>query len=117
MKKKQKAKILEMTNLTADEIFDFNFDTLDESEHTEEEDTGLFEYPDTEPAEGRVVKRSFAFLNAAQELSDYIKSLNLTHEQNDKLISLTVKQVEITETEAFWQGFVKGRTFEAREVE
>nr|DAP48741.1 MAG TPA: hypothetical protein [Bacteriophage sp.] len=49
---------------------------------------------------------------ASHELSDYIKSLPLTTEQNNGLVSLMVKLVQESERGAFVQGFKWGMEYE-----
>lgn len=44
------------------------------------------------------------FLDTAKELSDYIKSLPLTLDQNDKLVSMILKHVEVAKNDSFRQG-------------
>lgn len=48
--------------------------------------------------------RSEKFVEAANALSAYIKELDLTAEQNDKLIQLMVEQVLVAEKDAFLYG-------------
>ncbi len=60
---------------------------------------------------GIEIERDEAFQKAARELSDYIWSLPLTAEQNDRLISLTVRQVQVAEKGGFIQGFTFGQDF------
>lgn len=49
-------------------------------------------------------ERSPEFYQTARELSDFIKTLPLTAEQNDRLIGLAVQQVNQAERAAFFQG-------------
>lgn len=44
------------------------------------------------------------YLDTAKELSDYIKSLPLSLDQNDKLISLMHKHNDVARKDAFRQG-------------
>lgn len=44
------------------------------------------------------------YLDSAKELSDYIKSLPLTLDQNDKLVSLIHKHNDVARKDAFRQG-------------
>lgn len=44
------------------------------------------------------------YLDTAKELSEYIESLSLTNEQNDKLIDLMLKHNRVARREAFRQG-------------
>lgn len=60
---------------------------------------------------GIEIERDEAFQKAARELSDYIWSLPLTAEQNDRLVSLIVRQVQVAEKGGFIQGFTFGQDF------
>lgn len=44
------------------------------------------------------------YLDSAKELSDYIKSLPLSVDQNDKLVSLMHKHNDVARKDAFRQG-------------
>lgn len=44
------------------------------------------------------------YLDTAKELSEYIESLSLTNDQNDKLIDLMLKHNRVARREAFRQG-------------
>lgn len=44
------------------------------------------------------------YLDIAKELSDYIKSLPLSLDQNDKLINMILKHVEVARNDSFKQG-------------
>jgi hypothetical protein len=55
-----------------------------------------------------VILRTEEFHESAGELSDRIKDLPLTCEQNDALIRLIVRQINATERCAFLQGFDLG---------
>lgn len=57
------------------------------------------------------IERNEEFHQAAHELSEFIKNLSLTNEQNDKLVALTVKQVQVAEKGGFVQGFIAGKNF------
>lgn len=50
------------------------------------------------------IERGEEFLQAARELSDFIKDLNLPNEQNDKLVKLVVAQTLAAERNAFFEG-------------
>lgn len=55
-----------------------------------------------------------------KELSDFVQSLNLPLEQNDRLVELTLAQMRAIQTEAFSEGFKLGcehAEWEARERE
>lgn len=58
------------------------------------------------------IERTAEMTTAARELSDCIKGLPLTAEQNNTLVSLIVKQVQEAERGAFVQGFKWGREYE-----
>lgn len=58
------------------------------------------------------IERTEQMTAAAHELSDYIKGLPLTTEQNNALVSLMVKQVQEAERGAFVQGFKWGMEYE-----
>ena len=58
------------------------------------------------------IERTEQMIAAAQELSDYIKSLPLTAEQNNALVSLIVKQTQGAEHGAFVEGFKWGVEYE-----
>lgn len=62
-------------------------------------------------AEDYEIERNEEFHRAAHELSEFIKNLSLTNEQNDKLVALTVKQVQAAEKGGFVQGFIAGKNF------
>lgn len=47
----------------------------------------------------------------AQELSDYIRSLPLSAEQNDKLIAMMIEHTENTEMDAFHHGVCMAARF------
>lgn len=57
------------------------------------------------------IERTEEFIKIANELGDFIKSLPLSHEENDDLIRLMVKQVNVAKTSAFTQGFTMGYEF------
>ena len=63
------------------------------------------------------IERTEEFIKIANELGDFIKSLPLSHEENDELIRLMVKQVNVAETSAFIQGFAMGYEFGGLELE
>lgn len=63
------------------------------------------------------IKRTEEFKVAANELSVFLEALPLSHEDNDKLVSLMVKQVNVAETSAFKQGFAMGYEFGKAESE
>lgn len=55
-----------------------------------------------------------------KELSDFVQSLNLPLEQNDRLVELVLAQMRAIQTEAFSEGFKLGcehAEWEARERE
>ena len=61
------------------------------------------------------IQRTEEFENVAHELGDFIKTLQLTQKQNDQLVDLMVKQVNIAEHGAFLQG--AGFVFSLYELE
>lgn len=63
------------------------------------------------------IKRTEEFKAAAGELSVFLEALPLSREDNDKLVSLMVKQVNVAETSAFTQGFAMGYEFGDIEVD
>lgn len=67
-----------------------------------------FNFDDSE--EPTEIKRTKEFLEAAKMLSDFIKQLPLSHENNDKLIHMIFNQTELAEFGAYDQGFVTGIT-------
>lgn len=50
------------------------------------------------------IYNSKGYLDTAKKLSDYIKALSLTPEQNDKLIDLITKHNSVARKDAFKQG-------------
>ncbi len=48
--------------------------------------------------------RTEEFLTAAKDFSDYLKSLPLSHEQNDRLVEFAVRQTQAAERGAFLFG-------------
>lgn len=48
--------------------------------------------------------RTEEFLTAAKDFSDYLKSLPLSHEQNDRLVEFAVRQTQEAERGAFLFG-------------
>lgn len=58
--------------------------------------------------EGFIFERQDAFFEVAQELSNYIKELPLTDEQNDKLVRLMVKQSQVSEHSGYLFGVRTG---------
>ena len=48
--------------------------------------------------------RTEEFLTAAKDFSDYLKSLPLSHEQNDRLVELAIGQTLAAERGAFFFG-------------
>lgn len=65
-------------------------------------------YRAADSMEGIKIKRTEEFKAAANELSECIKRLSLSREENDKLVELMVKQVQISEQAAFKQGMQLG---------
>lgn len=62
------------------------------------------------------VERTEAFFGIARKLSDYIRNLPLSVEQNDQLIKLMVDQVCEAENGAFRQGLKMGKEFTEHEM-
>lgn len=60
----------------------------------------------TEPAV--VIERTEEFYSISKELSDFIESLPLGQPDNDKLISIIIRQIKAGEHGAFEQGFNMG---------
>lgn len=58
--------------------------------------------------DGFIFERQDAFFEVAQELSNYIKELPLTNEQNDKLVRLMVKQAQEAEHSGYLFGVRTG---------
>jgi hypothetical protein len=48
------------------------------------------------------------YMQSVREVSDYFKSLPLSHEQNDTLINLMLHNTNAGREDAFWQGFNLG---------
>ena len=60
-------------------------------------------------ADARIkIPRTPDFYAVARKLSEYIKDLPLSHEQNDRLIALMVEQVKVTEQDCFKAGLKLG---------
>ena len=58
------------------------------------------------------IERTAQMIAAAHKLSDYIKDLPLTAEQNDTLVSSMIEQVQEAERGAFVQGFKLGMEYQ-----
>jgi len=69
------------------------------------------EYMDIDDAAIKI-ERTDDFHEAARELSDYIRGLDLPQPKNDALIALTIIQVQQAEKGAFAQGFRMGMEFQ-----
>ena len=54
------------------------------------------------------IERTQEFLEAAKRLSDFISSLPLNKEQNDRLVHEMIEQIQLAERSAFMQGFEIG---------
>lgn len=61
------------------------------------------------------VERTEQFLQTARELSVFIQGLPLNSQENDKLISLVIRQVVEAERGAFIQGFRMGMEYGVRD--
>lgn len=66
----------------------------------------VIKFPTIEPAV--LIERTEKFKAAAEVMSDFIKALPLTPQDNDQLITLITKQLQIAEVDAFQQGFTLG---------
>jgi len=56
-------------------------------------------------AEGEIeIIKTEKFLDAVKELSDYIITLPLSNQENDRLVELILKQTSIAQKDAFLQG-------------
>lgn len=59
------------------------------------------------------IERTAAFHSIARQLSDNLKALPLSKEENDQFIDLMIKQVQEAERGAFMQGFKMGKEYAA----
>lgn len=59
------------------------------------------------------IERTAAFHSIARQLSDNLKALPLSNEENDQFIDLMIKQVQEAERGAFMQGFKMGKEYAA----
>ena len=57
------------------------------------------------------VERTESFYSTARELSDFIASLPINRDENDRLIALIIRQVQDGEQGAFAQGLRLGKEF------
>lgn len=48
---------------------------------------------------------------ADQALGDFVNTLNLPTDKHNRLVELTIAQVDVAERSAFKQGFVLGRDY------
>ena len=55
------------------------------------------------------IERTADFHTIARQLSDKLKALPLSNEENDRFIDLMIKQVQEAERGAFMQGFKMGK--------
>lgn len=62
------------------------------------------------------INHSEKFWKATHTVSDYLKELPLTAEQNDHLIKLLLDHMDATQMDAFVQGFMMGREFTSWEA-
>ena len=61
---------------------------------------------------GIVLDKGEMFLKSAKEVSEYLKALPLTTEQNDRLVALMVEHVGQARQDAFMQGFQMRQDFQ-----
>ena len=61
---------------------------------------------------GIVLDKGEMFLKATKEVSEYLETLPLTKEQNNKLVALMVENVGQARQDAFMQGFQMGQDFQ-----
>lgn len=61
---------------------------------------------------GIVLDKGEMFLKSAKEVSEYLKALPLTKEQNDTLVALMLEHVGQARQDAFMQGFQMGQDFQ-----
>lgn len=59
------------------------------------------------------IERTADFQTIARQLSDSLKALPLSQEENDRFIQLMVEQVQEAERGAFMQGFKMGKEYAA----
>ncbi len=57
------------------------------------------------------IERTADFQTIARQLSDSLKALPLSQEENDRFIQLMVEQVQEAERGAFMQGFKMGKEY------
>lgn len=57
------------------------------------------------------IERTADFHTIARQLSDTLKALPLSHEENDQFVELMIKQVQEAERGAFMQGFKMGKEY------
>ena len=70
--------------------------------------SNIINFPISEIADTIEIIRSDEFNRLAQNISDTIKNLPLTHEDNNRLVALMVKQLNEAETTSYLQGFDMG---------
>lgn len=63
------------------------------------------------------IERSEEFLKAAKELGDFMNALQLPASQHNKLVGLTIAQVQAAELGAFRHGIRLGREYVRWEAE
>lgn len=61
---------------------------------------------------GIVLDKGEMFLKSAKEVSEYLRALPLTKEQNDTLVELMLEHVGQARQDAFTQGFQMGQDFQ-----
>ena len=57
------------------------------------------------------IERGSEFINAAKELSEFMRSLQLSEDQHKRLLDLTIAQVLAAERNAFGEGMRLGREY------
>lgn len=63
------------------------------------------------PSQGVVITHGEVFQEASHQLSDYLRGLRLSPEENNRLIRLIIDQVHAAEENAFRQGFAAGMKY------
>ena len=68
----------------------------------------IIDLPQLESKVGILIERNAAFKTVAEKLSPFIDGLPISKDDNDKLITLILEQVQAAEKGAFQQGFNLG---------
>jgi hypothetical protein len=61
-------------------------------------------------------ERSEKFYKQVEVLSTYISDLGINKMKNDELVNLIIKQLELTERDAFSQGFKAGLNYNLDQI-